>query len=167
MKNLSLLTNKPTLYVQNIGEEDLKKNKKEAVEKNNETIFISAKIESEIAELNQEEAQEYCKELGLEKSGLDQLISASYKLLDLITFFTAGPKEAHAWTVENGAKAPEAAGKIHTDFIKGFIKAEVIKWQDWVGSNGELQAKQKGLMHLEGKEYVVRDGDVIYFKVAN
>jgi ribosome-binding ATPase YchF (GTP1/OBG family) len=130
------------------------------------TINISAKIEAEIAELTPEEAKKYLQELGLKQSGLDQLITSSYKLLNLITFFTSGPKETRAWTVPAGAKAPQAAGKIHTDFEKGFIRAEVINWQDFVHSGGEVKAKEKGLMHLEGKEYVVQDGDTIYFRFA-
>ena len=161
IKDLNLLTAKPMLYTYNVSEDEISAKIKNADEK---TLYISAKIEAELAELSDEEAKKYLQELDLPQSGLDQLISASYKQLDLITFFTAGPTEAHAWTIKKGARAPEGAGKIHTDFEKGFIRAEIINWQDFVDSGGEVGAKEKGLMHLEGKEYVVRDGDVIYFR---
>ena len=129
--------------------------------------MISAKIESELAELADQDAQAMLKDLGLNQSGLDKLITASYNLLNLITFFTSGPKESRAWTVENGSTAPQAAGKIHTDFEKGFIRAEVIGYDDFVACNGEIGAKEKGKMRLEGKEYVVKDGDICHFRFAN
>ena len=166
IKHLNLLTAKPMLYVYNIDESEITAPVTNNNENGTHILQISAKIESEIAELSKEEAKTYMQELGLEQSGLDQLITASYKLLNLITFFTSGPTETRAWTVEAGAKAPKAAGRIHTDFEKGFIRAEVINWQEFVNSNGEVGAKEKGLMHLEGKEYAVQDGDVIYFRFA-
>ena len=129
--------------------------------------MISAKIESELAELADQDAQAMLKDLGLNQSGLDKLITASYNLLNLITFFTSGPKESRAWTVENGSTAPQAAGKIHTDFEKGFIRAEVIGYDDFVACNGEIGAKEKCKMRLEGKEYVVKDGDICHFRFAN
>jgi len=170
IKELSLLTLKPTLYALNVAEDEIKADKEEILAKFNlslnpaRVILVSAKIEAELADLPPEEAKNYLRELGLEESGLDQLIKASYSELDLITFFTAGPKEAHAWTIKKGALAPEAAGKIHTDFEKGFIRAEVINWEDLLETGSESAAKEKGLMRLEGKEYEVRDGDAMVFR---
>lgn len=170
IKELNLLTIKPTLYALNVAEQNIKADKKEILQKFNlsldskKVILISAKIEAELAELQPEEAKNYLKELGLSESGLDQLIRSSYHELDLITFFTAGPKEAHAWTIKKGAKAPEAAGKIHSDFERGFIAAEVINWKDVLDVGGEVKAKEKGLIRLEGKEYEIQDGDVIVFR---
>ena len=159
IKDLSLLTRKPMLYVLNVDEDKIYQ---EA-----DYIPISAKIEAEISELDEQEAKEYLKTLGLQQSGLDRLIQASYKLLDLITYFTSGPMESKAWTIKNGTKAPQAAGVIHTDFEKGFIRAEVVNWQDLVNSGGETTAKEKGLVRLEGKEYVMQDGDVCHFRFSN
>ncbi len=131
----------------------------------NETVIpLCAKMEADLGELDEAEAQEYLNDLGIKKSGLGELIAAAYKLLNLITFFTSGPKETRAWTVENGAKAPQAAGRIHTDFEKGFIRAEVISWQDLVKCGNEVKAKELGLLRIEGKEYVVQDGDVVHFR---
>lgn len=172
IKELNLLTLKPTLYALNVAEADIQIDKKEILKKFHLTIepekviLISAKIESELAELTPEETKNYLKDLGLEESGLDKLIRASYKELDLITFFTVGPKEAHAWTIKKGAKAPEAAGKIHSDFERGFIAAEVINWKDLIDAGGDVAAKEKGLIRLEGKEYIVQDGDVIVFRFS-
>lgn len=172
VKELNLLTIKPTLYALNVSETDLKANKEEILKKFNlsldpkKVILISAKIEAELADLVPEEAKNYLKELDLEESGLDQLIRASYQELNLITFFTAGPKEAHAWTIKKGAKAPEAAGKIHSDFERGFIAAEVINWQDLLEAGSEVKAKERGLIRLEGKEYQVQDGDVVVFRFS-
>ncbi|MBU2575791.1 redox-regulated ATPase YchF [Patescibacteria group bacterium] len=157
-KNLQLITQKPMLNVINVSEEDANRKPE-----NKNEIIISAKIESELAELGAEDAKSMLKDLGLDQSGLDKLITASYRLLNLITFFTSGPKETRAWTVTNGSTAPEAAGKIHTDFEKGFIRAEVISCDDFVACNGELGAKEKGKMHLEGKNYIMQDGDICHF----
>jgi len=172
IKELSLLTLKPMLFALNVAEQNIKSSKGEILSKFNlklnpeEIILISAKIESELADLPPDEAKNYLKELGIEESGLDQLIKASYSKLNLITFLTAGPKETRAWTIRKGALAPEAAGKIHTDFEKGFIRAEVINWQDLIRAGGETRAKEKGLIRSEGKEYAVKDGDVVEFKFS-
>ncbi|MDP6571411.1 MAG: DUF933 domain-containing protein, partial [Patescibacteria group bacterium] len=131
--------------------------------KHENEIIISAKIESELSELDAGDASAMLDDLGLEKTGLDRLITASYRLLNLITFLTSGPEETRAWTIENGSKAPLAAGVIHTDFEKGFIRAEVITYKDFVENNGENGAKEKGVMRLEGKDYVMQDGDICHF----
>ncbi len=159
IKSFSLLTLKPELYIENIDEEHLK-NFTPSIPN---SLPICAKLESELAELDDAEAKKYLTELGLPQTGLEQLITASYKLLDLITFFTAGPKEAHAWPIKKGTKAPAAAGEIHTDFEAGFIRAEIINWQDLLTCGSEAKAKEKGLMHLEGKDYIMQDGDTVYF----
>jgi ribosome-binding ATPase YchF (GTP1/OBG family) len=127
-------------------------------------VVISAAIEAEVAQLDPAEKQEFLASLGLSEPGLARVIRAGYKLLDLITFFTVGPKEARAWTVRRGAKAPEAAGVIHTDFERGFIRGETIAYDDYVACNGEQGAKEKGLMRAEGKDYVVKDGDIFHFR---
>jgi hypothetical protein len=129
-------------------------------------VVISAKIESELAELDAEERTAYLAELGLPEPGLNRLIQEGYKLLDLITYFTVGPKEARAWTVPQGTRAPQAAGVIHTDFEKGFIRAETIAYDDYVGLGGETGARDAGKLRLEGKDYVVHDGDVLHFRFA-
>lgn len=170
IKELNLLTLKPLIYVLNVAENDLKTDKKDILKKFNlsldpeKVILISAKIESELAELTEGEAKKYLKELGLEESGLDKLIRVNYHELSLITFFTAGPKEAHAWTIAQGTLAPQAAGKIHTDFERGFIAAEIINWKDLLDAGGDVGAKEKGLIRLEGKGYKMRDGDVAEFR---
>lgn len=170
IKELNLLSLKPTLYTLNVAEADVKSEKKEILGKYNllldpeKVILVSAKIESELAELQSEEAKKYLEELGLEESGLDKLIRASYHELNLITFFTAGPKESHAWTIVQGTLAPQAAGKIHTDFERGFIAAEVINWNDLLDAGGDVKAKEKGLIRLEGKGYKMKDGDVVEFR---
>lgn len=155
VRELQLLTAKPELKVFNVDEKDVAHVPEGG-------IAISAKIESELAELSAEDAREFLKDLGWKEPGLDRLIRAAYSLLDLITYFTSGPKESRAWSVRRGSTAPEAAGEIHSDFEKAFIKAEVINWKDFV-AHGEMGAKEKGLMHLEGKDYIVQDGDVMYF----
>ncbi|MGB9839820.1 redox-regulated ATPase YchF [Thermovenabulum sp.] len=168
-----LLTSKPVIYVANISEEDLlskkegellKKVKEYALKEGAEVIPVCAKIEAELAELEGEEKQELLREYGLEESGLDRLIKASYRLLGLITFFTAGPKEVRAWTIKEGTKAPQAAGKIHSDFERGFIRAEVISFEDLKKCKNQNEAKEKGLIRIEGKDYIMKDGDVVYFR---
>jgi ribosome-binding ATPase YchF (GTP1/OBG family) len=129
-----------------------------------EAVTISAAIEAEVAQLPDDEAQEFLDSMGLDEPGLDKLIRAGYRLLDLITYFTAGPKETRAWTVRRGSKAPQAAGVIHTDFERGFIRAQTIAYEDYVGLGGEVAAKEAGKARDEGKEYVVQDGDVMLFK---
>lgn len=174
VKSLNLLSYKPIIYIANVSEEDLlenggENNKVQEVRKHAETedaevVVVSAKVESEIAELDDEEKGEFLAELGLESSGLDKLIKAGYKLLGLISYLTAGKKETRAWTIKEGTKAPQAAGKIHTDFERGFIRAEIIHYNDLIESGNMTAAKEKGLVRLEGKEYVVKDGDVILFR---
>lgn len=160
IKDLALLTFKPLIYILNIDEKNIST-------PSANVIKINAQLESELAELNPEETQEYLAELGIKSSSLDQLIKTSYEILNLITFFTSGEKETRAWTVTRGATAPEAAGRIHTDFTKGFIRAEVTTFDDFVKYNGETGAKTQGLVRVEGKDYIVQDGDVCYFRIAN
>lgn len=168
---LCLITIKPVLYVANVAEDDLAGNhpyvqrvREHAAAEGAEMVTICGKIESEIAELDAGEKLEFLQEMGLEESGLDRMIHAGYKLLGLITYFTAGVKEVRAWTIPDGALAPQAAGVIHTDFEKGFIRAEVTAYEDFINSGGEAGAKEKGLLRLEGKEYRVSDGDVMHFR---
>jgi ribosome-binding ATPase len=172
IKALQLLTSKPFLYVCNVSEDDVAQGNsmtklvyEKGLKLGAQVITISAQIEQEISNLeNQEDKNEFLAGIGLQESGLNQLIKASYKTLNLITFFTIGPKEAHAWTVNQGATAPQAAGVIHTDFEKGFICAETISYNDYIKYNGEVGAKEVGKMRLEGKEYKINDGDVIHFR---
>ncbi|KAB2941413.1 MAG: redox-regulated ATPase YchF [Hyphomicrobium sp.] len=171
---LQLLTAKPVLYVCNVDEASAATGnkysaavEKRAAQEGAGCVVISAKIESEFAGLAADERAEFLKDLGLDEPGLSRLIRAGYKLLDLVTYFTVGPKEARAWTITRGTKAPQAAGVIHTDFEKGFIRAETIAYDDYVGLGGEVGAKDAGKMRLEGKEYVVKDGDVMHFRFAN
>ncbi len=171
LRELCLITAKPVLYVANVSEDDLDgehpfvaRLKEHVAVEGAELVIICGKIEAEIAELPVEEKGEFLNELGLAESGLSQMIHAGYLLLGLITYFTAGVKEVRAWTVSAGARAPQAAGVIHTDFEKGFIRAEVIGYEDFVAAKGESGAKEKGLMRLEGKEYTVKDGDVMHFR---
>ena len=164
VKSLCLITGKPLMYVLNVNDKD---NEARHGWDDGKVIAIDAKLEAEIASLPEEEQGAYIEELGLKESGLDRLIRAGYELLGLITFFTTGKDETRAWTVRNGALAPEAAGVIHTDFIKGFIRAEVINWQDFVTAGSEANAKSKGLIRTEGKGYEMRDGDVCNFLVNN
>jgi GTP-binding protein YchF len=170
---LNLLTSKPVLYVCNVDEasaatgNDYSRTVEErAAAEGAACVVISAKIEAEIALLPSEERAEFLETLELEEPGLNRLIRAGYDLLHLVTFFTVGPKEARAWTVERGARAPQAAGEIHTDFEKGFIRAETISFDDFITCNGETGAKEAGKMRLEGKDYVVKDGDVFHFRFA-
>ncbi|SHE39377.1 hypothetical protein SAMN02746089_00214 [Caldanaerobius fijiensis DSM 17918] len=171
VRQLQLLTYKPVIYVANVSEDDLleenqyvKRLKEYAQKENSEVIVICAKIEAELADLPDDEKEEFLKELGLSEPGLNKLIRTGYRILGLINYFTAGPKEVHAWTIKKGTKAPEAAGKIHSDFEKGFIRAEVIGYNDLISAGSPAAAKEKGLMRLEGKDYVVQDGDVIVFR---
>lgn len=171
---LQLLTAKPVLYVCNVDEASAKDGNafsqtvvERAQAEGAQVVVISAKIESELAGLDAEERDAFLADLGLEEPGLNRLIRAGYKLLRLVTYFTVGPKEARAWTIERGTKAPQAAGVIHTDFEKGFIRAETIAYDDYVAFSGETGAKEAGKMRLEGKEYVVKDGDVMHFRFAN
>jgi GTP-binding protein YchF len=170
VRQLFLLTAKPVMYVANVDENGFADNPLlDAVRARAEgegavVVPVCAKLESEIAELEDEEKAEFLADLGLEEPGLDRVIRGGYALLELLTFFTAGPKEVRAWTVRRGATAPEAAGRIHTDFQKGFIRAEVVGYDDFVEHGGEQGAKDAGKWRLEGKEYLVRDGDVVHFR---
>ncbi|MFW2391976.1 MAG: redox-regulated ATPase YchF [Methyloceanibacter sp.] len=173
-RTLGLLTAKPVLYVCNVdeasaatGNDFSAKVEARAANEGAGCVTISAKIESELAELDTEERKAYLAELDLAEPGLNRLIREGYKLLDLITYFTAGPKEARAWTIPKGTRAPQAAGVIHTDFETGFIRAETIAYDDYVALGGETGARDAGKMHLEGKDYVVQDGDVLHFRFAN
>lgn len=171
VRELHLLTDKPFLYVANVDDKDLNGNaysemvKSIADKENAQFLILSVQIESEISQLEtKEEKTEFLKEMGLNLSGLDRLINKGYELLHLITFFTAGEKEVHAWTLPKGYKAPQAAGEIHTDFEKGFIRAEIMKYKDLIELRSEHAVKEKGLLKIEGKEYVVEDGDVVHFR---
>lgn len=174
LTTFNLLSTKPIIYVANVSEEEVaedgannpyvQKLREFAKGEDAEIVVICAKIEAEIAELEDDEKQMFLEELGLKESGLDRLVQASYSLLGLISYLTAGPKEVRAWTIKEGTKAPGAAGKIHTDFERGFIRAEVVAFKDLVEHGSHAAAKEKGLVRLEGKEYVVKDGDVILFR---
>ena len=172
--SLGLLTSLPVLYVCNVeegaaatGNEFSRQVEARAKAEGAASVVISAKIEAEIAVLSREERADYLEAVGLKEAGLDRLISAGYALLHLVTYFTAGLKEARAWTITAGTKAPQAAGVIHTDFEHGFIRAETIGYDDYVACRGEAGARDAGKMRLEGKEYVVHDGDVMHFRFAN
>lgn len=174
VKGLFLLTSKPVLYAANISEDDLmsgnldndyvKKVKEYAANENSEVVVISGKIEEELSSLDEEEKKEMLKEYGIEEPGLDKLIHAGYKLLGLMSYLTAGQQEVRAWTIKIGTKAPEAAGKIHSDIEKGFIRAEVISYDKLVECGSEAAAKEKGYYRLEGKDYVMKDGDIVQFR---
>lgn len=168
MKSLSLLTLKPMLYVVNVDEGQMQdgswKQKVEGLK--GRLVPICIKMESELASMSKEEAVEYLQAMGVTESGLDRLIKESYDLLGLITFLTSGPDEARAWTITRGSKAPQAAGKIHTDFEKNFIRVEVTNWKDYLDNDGEAGCRAKGLTRIEGKDYVMQDGDVCYFRVG-
>jgi len=174
VKSLQLLTSKPIIYCANVSEDDLIENggdnafvaevKAFAKTESADVVVISAKVEQEISELDDEDRDGFLEELGLEESGLDQLVRASYHLLDLISFLTAGPQEVRAWTIRKGTKAPQAAGKIHSDIERGFIRAETIAYDDLMAEGSMAAAKDKGVLRLEGKEYIVKDGDVINFR---
>jgi GTP-binding protein YchF len=171
-----LLTAKPTLFVANVNEEDVATAPQAggprmvdrvfdlAQSRGSQMVVISGRVESEIAELPLEERADYLKAVGIETSGLDRLTLAGYKLLNLITFFTVGPKETHAWTAQYGSKGPQCAGKIHSDFEKGYIRAEVISYSDYVAFGGENGAREKGRLRVEGKEYIMEDGDIVHFR---
>lgn len=173
VKHFHLLTQKPTLYVANVAEDDLSSLddnehlaaiKKYADEEGSQVIVISAKVEEEIAVLDDDEKEMFLEELGLSESGLDKLVRASYNLLGLATYFTAGVQEVRAWTFKKGMTAPECAGIIHTDFQKGFIRAETVGYDDLVAAGNEAKAKEAGKVRLEGKEYIMKDGDVVHFR---
>ncbi len=169
---IQFLTAKPVIYVANVDENTLKKGgnehvealKKIATEEQNEVVMLAANIESDLLELEEEDKKMFLAEYNIEESGLDVLAIVAYKKLGLITFFTSGNDETRAWTIEQGTKAPQAAGKIHSDIERGFIKAEVTKFDDYVGLGGSSKCREQGKMRLEGKEYVMQDGDVVYFK---
>lgn len=165
LHDLHLITMKPMMYVVNVDELGAA-NSDIIVEPGIPHIYVCARMEAELADLSPEEAAVYMQDLGIKESGLDKIIKAGYKLLDLITFLTSGEQETRAWTVKRGAKGPEAAGVIHTDFVKGYVKAEVTTWQDFVELNGWAGVKEKGKMRLEGKDYMVQDGDTVYFHIA-
>lgn len=173
IRDLHLLTMKPVLYAANVSESEVanaddnpyvQKVREYAAGEGAEVVPISAKVEAEIAELEGEDKQMFLEELGLQDSGLNRLIQAAYRLLGLYTYFTAGVQEVRAWTIRKGTKAPQAAGVIHTDFERGFIRAEVVGYDDLIASGSMNGAKEKGLLRLEGKEYVVKDGDVMHFR---
>jgi GTP-binding protein YchF len=171
--SLGLLTSAPVLYACNVEEASAaagnafsRKVEARAMEEGAMSVVISAKIESEIAMLPPDERADYLAAVGLKETGLDRLVRAGYALLHLVTYFTAGPKETRAWTITQGTKAPQAAGVIHTDFEKGFIRAETISYDDYIAAGGEVGAKEAGKMRLEGKDYVVADGDVMHFRFA-
>lgn len=171
VSGLQLISTKPVLYIANVSEDDLisdnamvKALKEKVSGDNREVIKISAKIEEEIAELDDEEKALFLTDLGLEASGLDQVIRAGYKLLGLITFLTAGPEETRAWTIRKGTKAPQAAGKIHSDIERGFIRAEITTYEQLVEAGSDVKAKELGVTRIEGKDYVMQDGDVTFFR---
>ena len=173
MEDVRLLTYKPVIYVANVSEDEVSDSSdnqyvaalRDAVkDEGAQVVPICANIESEIAQLDDEEKEMFLSELGIEESGLNRLVKASYTLLGLISYLTAGPKEVRAWTIVNGTKAPQAAGKIHTDFERGFIRAEIIAYDDLIACGSMTAAKEKGLVRSEGKEYVIKDGDVVLFR---
>ncbi len=170
LRELQLITAKPVLYIANVAENGFEDNphldalRTRAEADGAEIVAVCAAIEAELAELDAAEAAEFLAEMGLDEPGLDRVIHAGYRLLGLQTFFTAGPQEARAWTVPTGATAPKAAGRIHTDFEKGFIRAEVVAFEDFIACNGEQGAKDAGKWRLEGKDYIIREGDVVHFR---
>jgi GTP-binding protein YchF len=170
MREFQLLTSKPVMYIANVDEDGFEKNphldavRELASKEGAEVVAICAALEADIAQLDDEDKAEFLEAHGLDEPGLNLVIRAGYRLLDLQTFFTVGPKEAHAWTTKVGALAPKAAAEVHTDFERGFIRAEVISYDDFVAGNGEQGAKEAGRMRLEGKDYIVQEGDVIYFR---
>ncbi len=174
VETFNLLTTKPVIYAANVTEDDLTDDgqsnenvtavREFAKNENAEVFVISAKIEEEISTLDDEDKKEFLEALGITDTGLDKLIAASYRLLGLISYLTAGEKETRAWTIAEGTKAPQAAGKIHTDFERGFIRAEIVAYDDLISSGSHAAAKEKGLVRVEGKDYVVKDGDVVLFR---
>lgn len=173
IKMMNLMSVKPVIYCANVSEDDLKSGNKytELVDEyakshNAQMVIISAKIEEELVALGKDEAKEYLADLGVETSGIDKMIKSVYSLLKLLTFITAGEKEVHAWTIKEGTKAPQAAGVIHTDFERGFIRAEITPYKDFAELGSYVACKEKGVTRLEGKEYVVQDGDLVHFRFA-
>lgn len=172
IRDLHFITQKPVMYIANVSEDEIQRMKIDEMramldlQANIPLIPICAKIEEELSELGPEEAKEYLAQLGIKETGLNEVIRAAYSLLGLITYFTQGEDEVRAWTIHRGTNAPKAAGVIHTDFEKHFIRAEVISYNDFVSSGGELASREKGLMRLEGKDYIVKDGDIIFFRVS-
>lgn len=172
LSSMNLLTRKSALYIANIAEDEVgsgdngyvKKVKEFAKGEGAEVVVISAKVEAEIAELDEDEAKEFLKDLGLAESGLDKLIHAAFSLLGLMTFLTAGPDESRAWTIRKNTTAPKAAGKIHTDFEKGFIRAEIVSYDDLMAAGSVAAAREKGKVRLEGKDYIMQDGDIVNFR---
>ena len=169
IKNLGILSTKPRILVCNVDENSVSSGNtySEKIKekfKNDTVVIVSAEIEQQITELQDSEASEFMKEIGIKESGLDQIIKAGYKILNLSTYFTVGPKETHAWTIEKNCKAPDAAEVIHSDFKKGFIKAEVISYSDYIQHVGEVGARDNGKLKIEGKDYEVADGDVLHFR---
>ena len=170
VRDLHLLTRKPVEYIANVAEDGFEDNplldqvREYATSDNARVVPVCASIEAEVAQLDREDREEFLAALGLKESGLASVVNAGYSLLDLLTFFTAGPKEVRAWTVTSGASAPKAAGKIHTDFERGFIRAEVTSFDDFIACGGEQGAKDAGKMRVEGKEYTVQEADIIYFR---
>jgi GTP-binding protein YchF len=171
IKPLGLLTNKPIIYAANVSEDDLatgnqwvEQVKQLAAVENAKVVIVSAQVESELIELSDEDKQDFLDSLGVQEGGLKSLIKATYELLGLRTYLTTGPQETRAWTIQAGMKAPQAAGVIHTDFERGFIRAETVSYQDLVASGSMTAAKEKGLVRSEGKEYLVQEGDVLLFR---
>jgi len=170
IKDLHLLTMKPVEYIANVAEDGFENNplldqvREYAAGNNARVVPVCAAVEAEVSQLDREDREEFLAALGLKESGLASVINAGYALLNLLTFFTAGPKEVRAWTVTRGATAPQAAGKIHTDFERGFIRAEVTSFEDFIACGGEHGAKEAGKLRLEGKEYITREGDVMHFR---
>jgi GTP-binding protein YchF len=170
VRDVHLITTKPVMYVANVAEDGFENNpfldqvRAKAATENAIVVPVCAGIEAEIAQLDEADRADFLHELGYSESGLDQVIRAGYELLELLTFFTAGPKEVRAWTVRAGSTAPQAAGRIHTDFERGFIRAEVTSYEDFVSLGGEHAARDAGKLRLEGKSYVVREGDVMHFR---
>ncbi len=172
LRDLHLLTMKPNIYIINLHEDDITNIDRakfaEALDTDESKVIpVCAKIEEDLSTFTEEEAKDYLNELGLEETGLNSLIRSAYDTLGLITYFTSGPKESRAWTIKKGDSAPKAAGVIHTDFEKGFIKAEVVNWEHLVDSGGRTEAQKRGQLRLEGKDYIVQDGDVMVFKFSS
>ena len=170
-RELSLLSDKPVVYAANVAEEDLAAGndasrivEAHAAAQGDQVVLVSARVEAELSEIEEAERREYLESLGVTSSGLERLIASAYRLLGLVTFLTVGPQEARAWTVQDGATAPQAAGVIHTDFERGFIKAEVISYDDYVAAGGEAGARDAGRLRIEGREYRIVDGDVVHFR---
>jgi GTP-binding protein YchF len=170
-RELSLLSDKPVVYAANVAEEDLAAGndasrivEAHAAAQGDQVVLVSARVEAELSEIEEAERREYLESLGVTSSGLERLIASAYRLLGLVTFLTVGPQEARAWTVQEGATAPQAAGVIHTDFERGFIKAEVISYDDYVSAGGEAGARDAGRLRIEGREYRIVDGDVVHFR---